>query len=171
MPIPVFGPPPGCHPMAPLGQFLSPVPALLPVRRGIMRLQQEIAYVDRMGRVWRTPALWCIDGCSIPWLATWRFDRWDPRYLRSAGIHDGRFCIHDLEFTPSNDLFGECLRSERWHKARTFRWAVGTPCGWYSYNNLPDLPENDVLLQVMRARWESRGVEWWTPDTEPKKAA
>lgn len=155
----------------PLGRFLTPkLPALVPVRKGIMRTQVEVAFCDSRGFVWRAPAGWATDGASVPWWMLWKYDRWDPDTLRAAILHDVRFCVHDAAFNEANDIFAEGLTADAWHDVRQYRTAVGSVFGLWSYYRAPDLPENAALIVEMKRQFAEHGREIWTPDTQPRPA-
>jgi len=131
------------------GEWLSPVPYLVPVRAGIMRTASEVAFRDSVTRAtYVVPAGWATDGASIPWwiisLTGGIIDRWDPRTLRSAIVHDWMYSTHELTWRESNALFYRSLRAEDWpdELARLYRRAVDSVFGWWSYYMRPVLPEN-----------------------------
>lgn len=134
------------HPGKEQGKFLTAVPTLRPWHGKFMELLDDVVYQDSNGRLWLTPRGFILDGASIPIIATGKFPRWDRRYLRSACIHDGRFCAHDCTFRGSNALFDETLTVERFAARRLFVRAVGSPCGWWGYHVTPNIPENTPAI-------------------------
>lgn len=125
--------------------FITPVPRVIPYKDDLVQLYDSVVYKSKNGGIWVAPRGWITDGASIPWILTWKYKRFDPRYVRSAFIHDVRFTIHDLSFADSNTLFLESMRWEAWHKANLFYRAVSTPFGWWNYHMHPGPAENESL--------------------------
>ncbi|MBM4356018.1 MAG: DUF1353 domain-containing protein [Deltaproteobacteria bacterium] len=138
--------------------FLTALPRLEPYDGGHVRILDDVLFKDKTGHIWLSPAGWVSDGCSMPWILTWKWSAYDPRYLRSALIHDVRFCVHDLSFKDTNRLFYESLTDEDWEYARLFKVAVSSPVGWYSYNYRPNLPVNLPLEEVVRKHNENQNA-------------
>ena len=80
------------------GRFSTPRLNIKPVSGGkyALALGPVGWQLDRGGEI-VTRLAFPTDGASIPWIAQWKYQRFDARYLRSAVSHDRPYSMHGVD--------------------------------------------------------------------------
>jgi len=118
----------------PAGHWLTATPSLTPVAPNLMRLDDPVVWRDSHGKTWTVPAGFITDGASLPWVLTAVWDRWEPRTIQSAVLHDYGYSYHTFGTKDGVDRrFYDGLVADRWGHALTYyrgvRWF-----GWYAWS-------------------------------------
>lgn len=84
-----------------------------------------------------------IDGASVPWIFTWRYDPWDARSLRGICFHDEGYSLRGTEFDRGPRSVVDyrlllMLRADDHDCAEGFYRAVRVG-GWWSWHR-PNTP-------------------------------
>jgi len=117
-----------------VGYWLTATPSLTPVEPGLMRLDVPVAWRDAGGKTWVVPKGFITDGASLPWILTAVWDRWEPRTIQAAILHDYGYSYHTYGSKAEVDRrFYDGLVADGWDHALTYyrgvRWF-----GWYAWN-------------------------------------
>jgi hypothetical protein len=117
-----------------VGYWLTPTPSLTPVAKGLMRLDEPVAWMDEAGARWVVPAGFITDGASLPWILTAVWDRWEPRTLRAAIMHDYGYSFHTFGSKSEVDArFYAGLKADHWPHALAYYRAVKL-MGWFAWH-------------------------------------
>lgn len=116
------------------GYWLTPMPQLTPIGKGLMRLDTPVVWVDSHVKHWEVPTGFVTDGASLPWALTAIWDRWEPRTLRASILHDYGYSFHHIGTKAEVDRrFYNGLIADKWPHAtlyyRAVKWA-----GWYAWS-------------------------------------
>jgi hypothetical protein len=114
--------------------WLTPMPSMTPIAPNLMRLDTPVVWVDGNGKQWSVPVGFITDGASLPWLITAIWDRWEPRTLRAAILHDFAYSYHTYGTKDHVDKrFYNGLCADKWSHSLTYYRAVKWG-GWYAWN-------------------------------------
>jgi hypothetical protein len=115
-------------------KWLTPTPTMTPIAPNLMRLDSPVAWQDGNGKVWRVPVGFITDGASLPWILTAVWDRWEPRTIQAAILHDYGYSYHASGTKAEVDKrFYNGLIASKWDHATTYFRAVKW-FGWYAWN-------------------------------------